>query len=881
MLKWIGFALAALIGLALAGALALYLLFDPNDYKDFAAGWVSERTGRQLEIEGDLELSFFPWLGVSTGRLSLSNAPGFEPAAFATVESAAVRVKLMPLLDRRFEMDTVELNGLLLNLARNGAGQGNWEDLLGRAETGEPSGPGTSATAGESIQIAGLRVADATIFWREDGDQVRYIARELSLDTGTLQPGQPVDVDLALNLLSVEPQFNVQLEITATADLDTAMDQFSVRQLDLAFDLQDGRQNSRARGSLTAHLQGSLAAGTVSVRDSELRSTLVDPPGAAPGELTVSASWALADLDISGQTLRVPALSSNVAGIPARWTLGVNGFQARPSITGSVSAQAVSWDDLLNLTNLTLPEGVSAQDLGTFAVTSEFRYQAGNLQLRNPQLRTLDMTAEGSAAVSADGAISGELRVPRFNSGAFSRAFAGLLPANLSSEELGDLGIATRFRYAPAAQQLQLDDLRLEALGLNLLGTLTARSLTAAPTWSGQLSTAEFAPRELMVRFGQAVPRTADASALSRATVVSQVELTGAGGRFTDLRLDLDDSVITGEFSVTDYADPRYGFRLTIDEIDVDRYLPPAADGAPAENGATRDAVEVPTEALNALYLDGQVQVGRLQLAGLRFADVSTRIQTGDGRAELSDARAALYGGRFEGLLRVDGRSAKPTMSLAGNATDIALGPLLVALRGESRIAGTGSFELNLTGIGSTVLDNVESAAGDVQFALRDGAIEGFNVGYVLCLVHNAQRMLPPPAAGVPNRTAFSLLRGTAQVRDGIARSEDLQATSASLGVTGRGSLDLANQGLNYDLVAKLTDSIAIGGCDSMDRLVGRSIPFTVRGTISDAKVAPDFGKLFEEAVRRRVEKELTDLLLKRLGGPQPEDESGQSQRAP
>jgi uncharacterized protein involved in outer membrane biogenesis len=876
MLKWIGFALAGLVGLALAGALTLYLLFDPNDYKDFAASWVSERTGRQLEIEGDLELSFFPWLGVTTGRLTLSHAPGIDPESFATVESAAVRVKLMPLLERRFEMDTVELNGLLLNLARDGAGRGNWEDLLGRAEAGAPPGPATPETGRESIQIAGLRVDDATIYWREDGDQVRYIAREVALDTGTLQPGRPVDVDLALNLLSVEPQFNVQLKITGTADVDTAIDKFSARALAVAFDLHDGRQNSRAAGNFTGHLEGSLAAGSITLRDSQLRSTLIDPPGAAPGELTFSASWAQADLDINNQTLAVPALTTDVAGMAADWTLRVEGFPAQPDVSGSVSAQTVAWDDLLALADVPVPEGVSSGDLGTFDVTSEFRYQAGNLQLLNPQLRTLNLTAGGAVTVTAGGAISGELRVPRFNSGAFSRAFADLLPANLSPQELGDLGITTRFRYAPDARQLQLDDLRLQALGLNLLGTLTGRSLTAAPTWSGQLSTAEFAPRELMVRFGQEVPQTADAAALRRATVASQVELTNDGGRFTDLRLNLDDSVITGEFSVTDYADPRYGFQLTIDAIDVDRYLPPAADEAPAGNGATRDAVEVPAETLNALNMAGQVRVGRLQLAGLRFADVSTRIQTGDGRAELSDARAALYGGRFEGALSVDARPAKPTMSLAGNATDIALGPLLVALRGESRIAGTGSFQLKLTGFGSTVLDNVGSAAGDVQFALRDGAIEGFNVGYVLCRVYNATRKLPPPDADVPNRSPFSLLRGTARVREGIARSEDLEATSAFLGVTGSGNLDLANQGVNYDLVGKLTGSIPIGGCDTMDGLVGQSIPFTVRGTISDAEIAPDYGKIIENAVRRRVEKELTDLLLKRLGGPQPEQEGGQ-----
>ena len=200
MLKWIGIALAAVLGLVLAGALTLYLTFDPNDYRDFAGRWVSERTGRTLAIEGDLELSFFPWLGVSADQLTLSNAAGFAPEHFASAENAVLRVKLLPLLQRRFEVDTVELTGMLLNLGRDEQGRGNWQDLLGNGPA--PAGtPGDGNAAAVNVEIAGLKLDETTVYWREAGE-VRYIARQISLSTSELQPGRPVELDLAMNLLS-------------------------------------------------------------------------------------------------------------------------------------------------------------------------------------------------------------------------------------------------------------------------------------------------------------------------------------------------------------------------------------------------------------------------------------------------------------------------------------------------------------------------------------------------------------------------------------------------------------------------------------------------------------------------------------------------------
>ena len=76
-----------------------------------SAYWVGD-----LAIEGDIGLSVFPWLGVELHSLALSQPEGFGDEPFVSVEHAQVRAKLMPLLEKKLEVDTVQLDGLRLSL---------------------------------------------------------------------------------------------------------------------------------------------------------------------------------------------------------------------------------------------------------------------------------------------------------------------------------------------------------------------------------------------------------------------------------------------------------------------------------------------------------------------------------------------------------------------------------------------------------------------------------------------------------------------------------------------------------------------------------------------------------------------------------------------
>ena len=90
LLKIVGAVFGTIVTLLIAAAIVLYLTFDPNDYKGYLADWVTERTGRTFAVDDDLELTFFPWLGVTTGNVTLGNRAEFGDEPFAAIDELTV-----------------------------------------------------------------------------------------------------------------------------------------------------------------------------------------------------------------------------------------------------------------------------------------------------------------------------------------------------------------------------------------------------------------------------------------------------------------------------------------------------------------------------------------------------------------------------------------------------------------------------------------------------------------------------------------------------------------------------------------------------------------------------------------------------------------------
>jgi AsmA protein len=138
-------------------------------------------------------------------------------------------------------------------------------------------------------------------------------------------------------------------------------------------------------------------------------------------------------------------------------------------------------------------------------------------------------------------------------------------------------------------------------------------------------------------------------------------------------------------------------------------------------------------------------------------------------------------------------------------------------------------------------------------------------LGQVLCLAYNKLQRLPEPP-DQPRVTQYQIIQADATVANGVATSPELLARTPFVDLTGSGTLVLADGVLDYGMRATLTNSIAIPNCSSMDRLIGGSIPFTIKGPATGPVILPDFGQILQERVRDELGDRLRERLLERLG---------------
>ena len=118
-----------LLFIAFIAVLALAVTFDANNYKPQIIEQVEKATGRDMQIDGDIDLSIFPWIGLKVEAVTLGNAAGFKAAKFARIEQLDVKVNLLPLLKKEVRINTIRLHGLDVALEVDEAQANNWSDL--------------------------------------------------------------------------------------------------------------------------------------------------------------------------------------------------------------------------------------------------------------------------------------------------------------------------------------------------------------------------------------------------------------------------------------------------------------------------------------------------------------------------------------------------------------------------------------------------------------------------------------------------------------------------------------------------------------------------------------------------------------------------------
>ncbi len=223
---------------------------------------------------------------------------------------------------------------------------------------------------------------------------------------------------------------------------------------------------------------------------------------------------------------------------------------------------------------------------------------------------------------------------------------------------------------------------------------------------------------------------------------------------------------------------------------------------------------------------------------------------------------ANLYQGSMSGSVSAT-TTTNPALAVRQNLSDISVGPLLRDLADKDLLEGRGNVSLNVTTQGATVDALKKGLNGNAAVNLRDGAIKGINIA---SSIRGAKTKLglssdsQTQSASNTEKTDFSELSASFDIRNGVAHNDDLAAQSPLLRLAGNGAINIGASSIDYLAKATVVGTLEGQGGKAGADLRGVTVPVRITGPLDAMKYKLDFGAMVTDAAKAKVEQKKTEV---------------------
>jgi uncharacterized protein involved in outer membrane biogenesis len=584
-----------LIGLLLVAALAAPFFVDLNNYKAEIAAQAKKATGRDLAIDGDISLSILPTPGVVVHGIRFGNAPGGSQPDMATLESATVRVALLPLLSKKVEVEQVVLEKPTFVFEKLKDGSGNWQ-IAPEAEAPEPgvtpsTGTGSSSGGGMGVVIKSASIEGGTLIYRD-------------LAKGTEQKVENLNIDLSLDSLTGPFQaeggatvVNIPLGFRVKTG---ALDRNAPMPVDLSFSLTDAKATIGFVGEVNIAAvedpSKPIVTGKLSSKGDNLAKLIAGMPNqSAEGLPPIMGQPFAVDADIeAGKTsAKTGNFTASLGDLTAKANIAAK-YETAPDVQAKIAIGRIDLDQLLPASE-PKNDGTSAASGSAPAPTQP----AAPFALPADVTAGVDITVQQivyKGQAIDDTAVSMQLANGEFTL------------KNASAKLPGGSSVAAN-------------------------GTVVAAN--GQPSFTGTLKANSSNVRALIEAFAPGAVKDVPADRLRQLALNTTVKSNPAQAELADLKATLDQSTITGGVKVAlpdgvQRKQPGFGVALAIDKLNLDGYMPApgskTAEPATSENNKQQGGN--PLKALapladynaNVDFKAGSLTLNEQRISGLHLA---------------------------------------------------------------------------------------------------------------------------------------------------------------------------------------------------------------------------------------------------------------------
>jgi AsmA protein len=238
------------------------------------------------------------------------------------------------------------------------------------------------------------------------------------------------------------------------------------------------------------------------------------------------------------------------------------------------------------------------------------------------------------------------------------------------------------------------------------------------------------------------------------------------------------------------------------------------------------------------------------------LGNVELALSGGDGALRITDRIGDFYAGRMSGRIGLDMRGDQPLVSLFQEGEGIGTGPLFTDLTGRRRLSGVARFTAALSAAGADQNALISTLSGALEAHIRDGVIDGSELRPLIREVADRFGGTERVQA-LPLQLGFSNLTASGEVEDGVLHNRDLVVSSHAVMIRGEGSLDLANESLDYRFEPVLLKTPR----GAIARLKGIPVPVRLSGAFGDPEWDLELGSVLQELARRELDQKGGGLL--------------------
>ena len=357
ILRWLIGGIILLVALVVIAIVLLVNFVNPNDFRPQINQKLTEIAQQPVNIQGDIKWIFFPSLGVSVQDISVGDKADTQKM-YAQLSAADVNLKLLPLLHKQAQVNSLRVNDLKLTLPASPADDG----------TNKPS-PIAAAMKATGALFAVLPMLDlreldvqrANITQLTATGDTDWTIKDFNLASKNLRANETFPVEMSLEFGKPATKFSAFINFSSQLNLDTRTQQISLKGTALS----------------------------------------VKTPKTAPVNIDFAANIKGLLFDAVNHTASIAGFNGSFNQLSFKVNAKAENLDSAMTVSADISEQTQNLKAMLNALGIKLPATQSSAAFSSMSLTTHVDYQNNQLML-DPCVFVLDGNTFNIRAKSTD-----------------------------------------------------------------------------------------------------------------------------------------------------------------------------------------------------------------------------------------------------------------------------------------------------------------------------------------------------------------------------------------------------------------------------------------------------------------------------------------------